>query len=218
MYLYPAQVSRGNTSAAIWLPEQDAPEFQNYVIYYRIYLCDTPLSSFETSAERGAVSGNLESHYNTLYPHTQNDTVSSVSLDRIFSNCGYYSLEVEGSTSLSSLLSDPGGGDEIELNFAPSETPYPRITISGTPRYLYRNTDARIQSPIVQALSDRLFFPNFAGWSTTDNNTDLQPRTGSNPSTNTYISLYILAFGIDNNYSPVYSRPEHIGIYYLIQE
>jgi hypothetical protein len=218
VYLYPAEIvyNPGTNTATIWLPSQSAPEFSNYVIYYRIYLSNSNVFPV-AEGQLGGINTALNSHYSTLYPYTTNDTVSSVSLDSVFSRAGYYSLDVEGSTRLSSLLTNNSTGT-VMLNFAPSTDnppyPYPRVTIdSGTPLNLRRNSSAGLQPN--EAL-DQLFFSNFAGVSTTNNaNSDIEPRTGAEPTLNAYVSLYVLAAGIDSNYSPVYSRPTHAGLFIL---
>jgi hypothetical protein len=82
---------------------------------------------------------------------------------------------------------------------------------------LYRFSEASIMRPI----PNRYFYntselTNEENISTIERtNLDIQKKSSISGPKYTYVSLYILAAGIDDNYSPIYSKPAFVGIFRL---
>jgi len=219
-----AQFVLPNSSTSIY--------FRNYAIYYRIYLSDynTAVNTITTSTERNKINTALNSHYNTIDPYITNENTLPGDIDNIFERLKYYPLYVSlnktNEIDLANLFSISGTGTlpgvspggTVYLYFTdPDIGPYMTLYApSATPLYLLRSNSA---NPLPNStIGDRLFFLDTSFDNnniTADYNYDVE-KPISNYSTKTaYVSMYILAVGIDYNYSPVYSRPLHLGIFKL---
>jgi hypothetical protein len=215
--------------------------FRFYAIYYRIYISDLSLDSITSSQQRYDVNPALASHYNTLEPYTTNDNVSPNAIGSVFSNLRYHplylSLDKTAPIELYQILGRQdytGAAPPVPAPWPPTSQPWnlsldftdstdgPFMTLSydtasGRRLYLFRSSGFT-SSP------NRLFFNTTGTGSITDagiiNNTvnaDVEPKSNiieANPKT-TYVSMYILATGIDQNYTQIFSRPKHIGIFRL---
>jgi hypothetical protein len=234
IYLEPVDIAyaTGVTNATIVLPNNSSNSyFRFYTIFYRIYIGDQSPLSMMTSSDRNLFNPTLASHYNTLEPYTTNDNVSPNAIGTVFSSLRYYplyfSLDKLNEIALYQILgtqnygaiSPPSAGDTISLSFTDS-TKGPFMTLSNAPGnefYLFRSRDFTPHP-------DRLFFNTTGSSSITDAsiitnsvNADVEPKSNiieANPKT-TYVSMYILATGIDQNYTQIFSRPKHIGIFRL---
>jgi len=211
--------------------------FRNYAIYYRIYLSDynTAVNTITTPTERNNINTALNSHYTTIDPYITNENYAPSGVNSIFDRLKYYPLYVSlnrvDEIDLANLFSingygtipgvSPGG--TIYLYFSdPNNGPYmtlyaPDSDPSSTRLSLFRSSRA---NPFPK--EDRLFFlqsdKSFDIQNiTVDSNFDVErPKTGYNDSTKTaYVSMYVLAVGMDYNISPVFSRPLHLGIFKL---
>jgi hypothetical protein len=242
IYLDPVEnaYAVGVSNAIITMPNNSSSYFRYYTIFYRIYISDIVLASITSDSQRNTINPALASHYNTIDPYTTNDSVSPNAIASVFNNLKYYPLHVSTDKSnefaMYQLLStSPSGslpfsyqsidnGDIINLDFtdtangpymvinyaSPAYTTYPAF-----PLYLFRAKERFTPLP------DRLFYhtadlikPEYL---TSNINADVERKTNiidANPK-QVYVSMYILATGIDNNYTLVYSRPKHIGIFHL---
>jgi hypothetical protein len=226
-------------SANIIIPDNSSnPYFRYYTIFYRIYLSDRDLPSVINDSLRIEINPTLASHYNTLDPYTTTDSVSPNAIESVFRNLHYYPLYVSpdkvvtNEIAMHQLLSKSTSasfpfayqpidyGDIVSLDFtnnADNDGPYMTISYAPSfPLYLFRSREGFTPRP------DRLFFNsadlNNASFITAEANIDVERKTNFNPAfltTRAYVSMYILATGIDNNYTLVYSRPKHIGIFRL---
>ena len=215
VYLEPVEIVNSTINwANIVLPNQSAhPEFRNYIIFYRIYLSDFYEPSFTSDLQRNNVNTYLAQDYTFLDSYTTNDTVTPSVIDGNFRNRKYFSLYLSldqiNERSIFTVLNVAGGGT-IQLDF--TKTP-PILTDTGSVDYfLFRD---RIFTP---QPNTRLY--NYTnewvnGTFTNEINTDMQTNTGPSSTQYAYVSMYIIATGIDDNYSALYSRPTHLGIFYL---
>jgi hypothetical protein len=247
IYLDPVEIINNSTvnGAQFVLPDSsNSPYFRSYAIYYRIYLSDynTAVITVTTNTERNNINPVLASHFNTIDPYITNEDYAPSGINSIFNRLNYFPLYVSlnrtNEIDLSYLFSLNGFGSvpgvtrgemvDIAFTIPPASSNGPFMTLSfplsttfvSSPHYLFRSSKAK---PFPNA-DDRLFF-----WSddlftseniTVDRNLDIEkPITaGFNDSTKTaYVSMYVLAVGIDYNYSPVFSRPLHIGIFKLLK-
>ena len=221
VYLEPVEIvsSISLNSAEIVLPANPAPEFRYYGIYYRIYLSDYPSTSVTVDSERNLINAALGTHYRTLDRYTTDDFISPSALDMVFRDLKYYSVFLKDPSgterALSEVLYSPAAG-VIRLDF----TAYKNSTLIDTMGVSYELLRARSNS-FASFPPDRLLvYSNVLSDGsiiTNEINADLQKKSSGAGETGqyTYISLYILAAGIDNNYSPIFSRPKHIGIFML---
>lgn len=231
---YAEDISRGR----IIIPNNSGNTyFRSYTIFYRIYISDLSLSSITTSSERQNINPALASHYSTLEPYTTNDKVSPNAIGSVFNSLHYYPLYVTfnrsddialyqllGNQSYGSIPSADslaGIGSTVHLDFTSSSIE-PFMKLDHDPAlstfYLFRAGD-------FTARPDR-FLKNTTGPNQiTDStiitgmvNADVEKNANNNPANTvkyTYVSMYILASGIDSNYTVIYSRPKHIGIFRL---
>jgi hypothetical protein len=231
---YAEDISRGR----IIIPDNSGNiYFRSYTIFYRIYISDFSFPSVTTASERQTINPALASHYSTLEPYTTNDKVSPNAIGSVFNNLHYYplylTLDRSNEIALYQLLgnqayggipsadSPAGIGSTVHLDFtSPSNEPFMKLDHDPalSTFYLFRPGD-------FTSRPDR-FFKNTNGTNQiTDSsiissmvNADVELNTANNlgiTTKYTYVSMYILASGIDSNYTVIYSRPKHIGIFRL---
>jgi len=228
-FLEPVEiVSSDKDRAEIVLPDQTSipsPDlFRNYAIYYRIYLSDIPppAQTINLPSQRQQINPSLEAHYNVLNRYTTTDNVSPSAIDLEFRTLKYYSI----------FLRDVSSGAEKDLSAVLNSSLPPgtiiRLAFPTTQNSTLTDTFFNNVYDLLRANSftseplNRLFVysNNLANGNnvTNDQNTDIQKKTTGNENDiapYAYVSMYILATGIDYNYSPLYSRIKHIGIFEL---
>jgi len=215
----------GVTTGRLTIPNTSASDyFRNFTIYYRIYLSDVPSTSITTNDERRNIHPNLASHYNIIEPYIidENRVFTSTT---IFTSRGYFPLYISPNKvdgfAVHDLLTKQGyspfppvtPGGTINFDFTDSIVgPFIRLSYDSTSTqlFLFRATGNFTPMP------DRQFFLQGEMISpiTTEVNADVEAKAGVTPQY-AYVSLYIIAIGIDNSFSPVYSQPAHIGIFRL---
>jgi hypothetical protein len=215
-----------NTQATIRLPYIDADPsgmhyyFQNFIIYYRIYISDIEISGqISTDNDLQRINAGLYSDYWYLNPYTTLDNnLSPSAMGSVFAGRRFYSLEIEDA-SIDSMLA-VSSGITLILDFAQqSGDSIPTLTINnGLPYRLARHYDPALTMPIP---TDRYFINSSDIQNplniSTDNRTnlDVQNKDVSGPKY-TYTVMYILLFGRSpQDASPVYSAPTFIGIFRL---
>ncbi|MDR2701889.1 MAG: hypothetical protein LBB72_05610 [Spirochaetaceae bacterium] len=194
--------------------------FRYYAIYYRIYLSDLDLTgTINTATLRNSINPVLNSHFNSIEPYIDNENYAPSGIYSVFTRLNYFSLYVTLEDKINEV--EPGArlkpGELVSLDFTDSSKG-PFMTVNNDPStslYLFRSSNA---NPYPQK-DDRLFF-----WTddlfesdniNAERNRDVEkPVTNFNELNKTaYVSMYVLAVGIDTTFSPVYSRPCHIGIF-----
>ncbi|MDR1507868.1 MAG: hypothetical protein LBI67_12275 [Treponema sp.] len=160
--------------------------------------------------------------YYPLYAEVASGNI--VSMSRILQHPNTAGVTPPGSPIISPSIYPVFSGNIAEAVFALSG-PYLKInynaagTLNSGELSLYRasGADGFVAHP------DRSFFNSTGSSSLTDEtiiseniNADVEKNPGMTFSTRyAYVSLYIAASGIDNNFTAVYSRPKHIGIFRL---
>ncbi|MDR2758555.1 MAG: hypothetical protein LBB78_04175 [Spirochaetaceae bacterium] len=201
-YIYLDQVSRDtitvtlNTMATVRLPPQSSSTyFKNYSIYYRIYVSG---NSLEVTIEEGmlsTVSSYLSGDYSAIQPYTNPDTSTSTNVGTLFSNRKYYALD------------NPfPQGTTLTIDFT-TATAIP--TINGSPI---------LRSSAVYNPAPDQYFRNDSDLYSAENttrNVDVQPGTGGTGQMYTYVSMYVVAVGVSDNYSTIFSKPTFIGVFRL---
>jgi hypothetical protein len=178
-----------------------------YIIYYKIYIIS---SEFGTVPELISNNSRIANDYNTLSRFTDPTNASSIPTLITFSNSGFYELEIDTLTIRKTILSTSGGIFNIEFPLTPGEKPY---IYNGTEYPLYRSNGGGVFNP----KPDRYFFSStdlndYANAISTIN-ADVSGQNGV--SEFAYASMYIVAVGINQNFSRVYGKPTFINIFKL---
>lgn len=224
---------RLNTTAFIRLPEISADQakyFQNFVIYYRIYISGLPVSSSVSTDQMTQINSALATDYTYFHTYaTDNTTTTTVpsTMGTMFSNRKYYPLVLEGA-SIESLLGSGAGGKIITLDFAANAQYKPSLIIGNAdlssnasyPQYqLFRYSETGFMRPYdnYRYFVNTDEINNAAHINATDfTNLDIQKSAQDvSGQSYTYVSMYILSYGIDNNFSNIYSTPTFIGVFLL---
>jgi hypothetical protein len=109
-------------------------------------------------------------------------------------------------------------GDRIRLDFSTGVTPLLGFPDTVPERvYTLRRTSG--DGNFFPVPSDRLFFNtqdlNSSANATALINNDVADKSGISGQRYTYVSIYIVTTGRDSNFTPLYSRPTHVGIFIL---
>ncbi|MDR1250525.1 MAG: hypothetical protein LBK63_14650 [Treponema sp.] len=216
-----------NTTAYITLPGGQPNYFRYFIIYYRIYISDLPVPGVVDPGILAQINPTLLTDYNyfNTYTNTTN-TVVPTTMGTIFSGRKYFSLELEND-SIERILSSAGGG-VVTLDFAanaqfkPSlvlgdlrvpeqpSNPYQRRQLSRNMRndnnpyannYYFVNSDDVNNGAHISSDSSNI-------------NQDVQNNQNASGQKYTYVSMYILSYGLDDsNFTNIYSIPTFIGIF-----
>jgi hypothetical protein len=222
-YLYldsPVRLNVSGNQATVQLPATSSPtNFLHYTVYYRIYISDVLISGVPTEPQLTDINPLLYEDYSAFKRYTENEDLSPPST--LFSGRHYYKLELAPPFNIDAILS-PG---VVVFNFPDPINSIPELTHSGTSYSysLYRSNNGFNPLPSSSSPSHRLFQntddlnASANAFQTDPNkNGDVANKSSMIPSFRyTYVSLYIIAEGIDNHYSPIYSRPTHIGVFRL---
>jgi hypothetical protein len=189
-------------------PSQPGDYFRNYEIYYRIYISGLMYLGAINEGVLSTISPTLASNYNSLQPYTNVETATATNVGTIFSNLNYFPLEFENTGYRIR------GGNTITLEFAQSSVPEPSIIDGGgAPIPLLRSSQVANPAP------NNKYFLNNSDLNSSANavatkNADVQSNSATGD-LYTYVALYIVAVGRDDNYSPIYSKPTFIGVFLL---
>ena len=221
IYLYPVEIitSTEVTRGEVFLPTQYPPSdeyFRNYTIYYRIYLTDFYEPTFVDGSQRRNVNTFLDDHFNTLSRYTVSESLMTTAITKAFSDLNYHILSAADPVTqeeipLYRILNSPSPGTvPVRFDFTAFHIPY-FTEPSGNSYLLFRSRSSEPAPNRLFNYSESLATSPI----TSNSNADVQPKTGSGSTRYAYVSMYILASGIDNGYSQIFSRPSHIGIFLL---
>ncbi|MHB9291900.1 hypothetical protein Holit_00987 [Hollandina sp. SP2] len=187
--------------------------FTHFTIYYRIYISAVSLSGNIGQGDLSTLNPTLANDYGAFLPYTSNTDTISTSIGSLFRNRNYYALTVE-ETNIEDILSSNSQNKTLTLDFIQVPGTIPVLSIDNTAYTLQRSTGNGLFSPVPQ---DRYFF-NTLELNSNANvasliNADVAALSGTAADVRyTYVSLYIVATGIDPNFSPIYSAPTFIAI------
>ncbi|MDR2632656.1 MAG: hypothetical protein LBC51_03420 [Treponema sp.] len=212
-----------NSKTTITLSIAEASEyFTHFALYYRIYISAVPLLGSISQGDLSTLNTSLASDYSAFLPYTSNtDSTISTSVGSLFRNHNYYTLTVE-EADIEDLLSPNSRNKTITLDFIQSPGTIPVLIIDNTSYRLQRSTGNGLFNPIPE---DRYFL----------NTPELNTKTTATPASintdvaalpsgstadvrYTYVALYIVAAGIDPNFSPIYSAPTFIAVLRLPEQ
>jgi hypothetical protein len=226
-YLYPVPVGniqvQSNSYATVILPNinlQDFYYFTHFTIYYRIYISDIQeLAALQLSQPiLNGINPVLSTDYFYIFPYTtsntQNTQVVNTSISTMFRNRSYYTLALENADIENNVLDASSLGRTLTLDFLQTPGTVPSLLINDVRYNLFRSNGNGVFNP----LPDRYFINSsqlHAGENATSAiNADVVDKSVSGPRY-TYVSMYIVVTGIDNNFSPIDSVPTFIGIFLL---
>jgi hypothetical protein len=150
-----------------------------------------------TESLLSGINSSLYSHYTGILPYTNPDTNTTTPRD-LFSSRYYYvlnnSLPLSGS---------------IRIDFALTET-MTEPSINGS-------TPLRRSSALTDPRPNQSFLNHANLYSSANSslNTDVATINSTEPTLYTYVCMYIIATGVDNNYSTINSKPTFIGVFLL---
>ncbi|MDR0561891.1 MAG: hypothetical protein LBG73_04305 [Spirochaetaceae bacterium] len=203
--------------AAIRLPSVDSTYFTHFTIYYRIYVSGAYYSEVHTG-NMNELNSVLASDYNYFLPYTNTDSTTSTSaMGTLFANRKYYPITLEGA-NIDAILGSNAFDKTITLDFTET-TPriIPNLSIDNQKYNLQRSTGNGVFRP---APENRYFINtpelnNKDNISNTSINADVIDKSDVVSTRYTYAALYIIVTGIDSYFSPLYSQPTFIGVFYL---
>jgi len=212
------------TQADFSLPMRTSFSYvDDYVIYYRIYTSNLSFSGTIPTSSSPAdhlqdINRSLRSDFDRIYPSTDPlNTSANTAIANLFRSLNYYELEWEDSRKPEKF--DLNIQNDVQILFSPNPGRQPTISINagipgGRTYTLNRSTNGRVFHP-----QPDLYFMNHSDLTdptkaTSTINADTAP--GVSGSNLTYVSMYIVALGTDaENFTSIYSKPTHIGIFRL---
>jgi len=230
-YLYLDYIRDGiindNTYAKIELPtsldEGYSSFFDNFLIYYRIYISDTPDSGIiNTSESRNKINSSLNSDFSGFYSLTDKSSTSAnpSGLETVFTNRKYFKLTLENynidNILGSGALSPSRPGQTLEILFSGPNGVKPVLKLNGVSYTLQR----AVTGPGLnfRPEPDRFFLNHYDLYNIQNVNENINADTaaiGTQPNPGyTYVSMYIFAIGRDY-LDTIYSQPTHIGVFRL---
>jgi len=201
-----------NTWATIDLPSLSEDYAICYKIFYRIYISGISQIGQIVESSLSSFNPNLYNDYRIILPNTDpTSTSSGTPANTLFSRLNYFELAL-GGTDINNVLSKSGGN--ITITFPTEQGGVPFLSLNNNSSY-YLNRSKNLISP---QPGDRLFY----------NSTDLNDPNNAIPNINAdvsglkdltdryaYVSMYVVAAGIDKSFLPIYSKPTLINIFKL---
>ncbi|MDR1419251.1 MAG: hypothetical protein LBI86_02650 [Treponema sp.] len=213
-YYYLETIPVGNVfrslanTVEVYLPNYSSVGyFTNFSIYYHIYTSSyLELSTITEGYNFSFISGELQSHYNSIRPYTSSDSISGISIDSIFRNYRYYTLELQNA-DIDLVLN---GGSRLVIDFP--DPGIPSLTIISPTLASY--SDIILRSNTFTHQPDRFFNDDVNLIAQANININPDVSGGVNP--HRYVSLYIVAAGQDQqNLNMIYSNPTWLGLFRL---
>jgi hypothetical protein len=218
LYLYPVPESNitvvFNEKATIRLPSSsnyDSVSNFHFTLFYRIYVSGMSLNSVSIS-DYSALNPTLASDYNVFLPYrdtSSTNTVNVSAVGTIFRNRNYYTLELE-SANIDNVLAS--GDKTLTLDFLQIPGQIPVMEIDGTSYTLFRSNGGGNFKPEPDRyfrVSDEL---TESANATSLANADVVSASGTPAEKHAYVAFYIVASGMNSNFSPVYSAPAFVGV------
>jgi hypothetical protein len=187
--------------ATVPLLSQPLDNFRYYTIYYRIYVSNNLLEGTIEEGMLSTINSNLYSDYSTIHPYTNPDTSTSTNVGTIFTNQKYYALDNQFPENIIIAIDFSEATPVIKNERVPTSSPIP----------------IQRSSAVYNPAPDRLF-RNHTDLYSAENaarNIDVQTITGGSGPMYTYAAMYVVANGVDNNYSSIFSKPTFIGVFRL---
>jgi len=216
------------TRATIRLPSGSTEGynyFDNFVIFYRIYISGVYTEGgILTAEDRSAINAVLNSDHSGLYSLTDitSTSVNTSNLENTFNNRKYYKLTLE-EAEINDVLGSRSLGETLVILFDTRNGYQPTLTAgNGTPYVLQRAVEGPSLS--FRPQPNRYFLNHPDLYNTANATNDLNADVAANTRTEqplryTYVSMYIAAKGTSLEMPPrsIYSQPTFIGIFRLAE-
>jgi hypothetical protein len=200
--------------------------FENFVIFYRIYISETNISGqIVTAEQRTSINPALNSDFNAIFPWTDktSTTVNTANLENSFLARRYYQLTLQGS-NINGVLGSNSLGRTLEIRFSSIPRESPVLSLDNmTPPYPFLQRANSAPGMNFRPLpEDRLFFNHAdlrnSNYATAEINADVASHSSANP-LYAYASMYIAATGRTLDLPPrtIFSQPTFIGIFRLTE-
>ena len=210
-----------NNWAEVRIPDQNTNSFQNYVIFYRIYVSDV-LEPSTTTSVFNVINPVLDTDYSSIRQYIDSTTLVNVNMESFFTGRNFHYLELFDDHDINAVLSSSSSGYPTiygkTLIFDFSSGRDPVMSIGSTEYTLRRSNGNGLFSP-----QPNRTFRNSEGLYASANinsntNADVVNKSGINNNARcyTYAAFYIVAEGIDSaTYSNIYSTPSLIHVFQL---
>ena len=207
IYLAPVtSISRTIDTISVTLPNGDQPDvfFSGYSIYYKIYKSSRNLTTVISTADFSSINKTMASDYAKIAPYLSTDALSAINMDAFFTSSSYgltfFKLQTQTeSENIDNLLNGSNSSFAIKTD----DTSGLVIEISSTKYTLVRSV-SNSQTPNKFIYSD-----NLSG--------DDVIVSEEGPPTTAYVLFFIVAYGVDEYGSPIFSRPAMLGVLQLPQ-
>jgi len=187
-----------NTEAVFVVPpiQPDFIYIHGFKIFYKIYLSDSFTESIDDLNE---INPLLLRDYNSLKPFTDPENLTTITTLNTFSSRDYFELD--------NTIGRNGG--TFNIIFHTDEREYPDITLNnGNPEPLRRSSRLSLTD-------EQFFFLNTANLRDIENVNNADVALNEDASFHAYTSMYIVAYGVDLNFSEIYGKPTFINIFKL---
>jgi hypothetical protein len=204
-----------NSHASIRLPSMSGTEqmyFSHFAVYYRIYISGLSLAGTIDTGSFASVNSTLAADYNAFLPYINTtSTTINTSIGTLFSNRHYQTIALEDIDIDRDILNS--GGKTIIFDFNQT-IGVPQLQIGGGSFYNLRRSNG---NGVFNPVPINRYFVNSSDLHSDENaisaiNADVAANTAVTGPRYTYVALYIVAMGIDMNFSPIYSFPTFIGV------
>jgi len=200
-----------NTGATVILPVLSESYAVCYKIFYRIYISNHTQDGQIEESSLNSVNPALNNDYRTIFPNTDpTSTSSGISAGSLFTRLNYFELALDGA-DINNVLKKDSVEITITINFPTASGDSPVMNSYPNSYPLYRSKD------LISPRPNKYFFSsddlNNFNLANSNINADVSGLTDSPPYA--YVSMYIVAAGIDNTFSAIYSKPTFINIFKL---
>jgi hypothetical protein len=228
-YIYLSQIPEANITwpndreVELKLPVMPGSYFSNYTIYYRIYLSSQLVAGKISSASFSTINSTLFSDYSSFEQYTQPDsTISVTNIASQFQGRSYFPLTASTIYSGNDSINDDmlsNSGQNLFIDFSQNLYPgfdAPVLVRGAMVKYMLRSNNNG--TFVIIPTGDPRFLASTELRETTPSstvNSDIVRASTAGTPAYAYVALYILAAGIDDDLSPIYSRPTFIGVFKL---
>jgi hypothetical protein len=238
---YIQQTNRySESTAVIQLPStndlgygREGNYFENFIIFYRIYISDTnrsPMDADSSSQVRNEINPSLNSEYNAILPSTDitSTTVNTANLENTFFNRGYFMATLaEEAPAIERVLGSGSLGKTLEIFFDTRNGIGPTLSLDGgVTTYTLRRGESGPSVKFNPRPDSRDLYRSFLNHPDLYNKENVKPEINRDVANNskaqtslryTYVSMYIAAAGKSLEMPPrtIYSQPTFVGIFRL---
>jgi hypothetical protein len=190
--------------------------FTHFTIFYRIYISDADLLSLsQADTDLTVLQGintQLYNHYIQIRPYIGNDSMGSSSIASLFNNMNYFPIVLEGQ-NIDTVLSKNILGQTLVIDFSSGRYPY--ISIDGSEYVLHRSNGSG-SFQLIPANGYFINRPELRDLNYINNNNvnnDIAYKPDGTSGENTYISMFIVATGLDpQTFAQLFSSPTFVGV------